>query len=188
MGITFKHFNILENPRVRQWLKVYSNWKTYPQVYINKEFIGGIDVIDELVEGGEFAEMIPKECQKLPPIEIFDQMLKSFDVVALIDGTPESTTEDSSKSLINTLNENSIKYVTVDFSSLDQETRDHINSTHGVSTVPYIFLKQKPFGGEEELKKIVSDGTLETVIPEGSRKLSLNDKLKKLISKFNPFL
>mmetsp|Transcript_18228 Transcript_18228/g.20401 ORF Transcript_18228/g.20401 Transcript_18228/m.20401 type:complete len:444 (+) Transcript_18228:1-1332(+) len=180
--ITFKHFNILEDQRIRQWLKVYSGWKTFPQVFVNKEFIGGIDVIDGLVEEDEFLDSIPKECKKLPPIEVFDQMLTSFDVVILIEGTAEAPTSESSKSLIETLSSNSVKYVSVDYSSLDQEVKDHITSVHGVSTSPYIFLKQKPFGDLEAFKKVVEDNTLETVIPEGSRKLSLNDKLKKLIN------
>lgn len=186
--LTFKHVNILEEPRIRQWLKVYSNWQTYPQVYINKEFIGGIDIIDELVEGDEFIEMVPKECKKLPPIEIFEKMLHSFDVIVLIEGTPDKTTAESSKSIIKSLDDNSVKYVTVDYTILEQQVLDHIKNQHGVPEFPYIFLKTKPFGTEEALRKICEEGKLETVIPEGSRKISLNDRLKKLISKFDALL
>ena len=180
----FKHFNILENQKIRSWLKVYSNWKTYPQVYINGEFVGGIDVVSELVEEGEFIDMVPDSCKKLPPTDMFEQMLASFDVVVLIDGLPDKPNNDASKSLISTLNDNSIKYVTVDFSSLESEVKEHIKSKYGVSESPHIFLKKTSFGNEETLSKVISSGKLDTTIPEGSRKMSLNDKLKKLISKY----
>ena len=51
--------NILENERIRQWLKVYSKWPTFPQVFINGEFVGGIDIVTELIENDEFDEMVP---------------------------------------------------------------------------------------------------------------------------------
>jgi Grx4 family monothiol glutaredoxin len=54
-----KTFNILEDERIRQWLKSYSNWPTFPQVFVNGEFVGGIDIICELIENDEFDEMIP---------------------------------------------------------------------------------------------------------------------------------
>lgn len=181
--LTFKSYNILEDERIRQWLKIYSNWPTYPQVYINKEFVGGIDVIDQLVEEGEFIDMVPKECKKLPPIEIFEEMLSSFDVVVIMEGLPDKPNNDASKTLIETLEKNSIKYVTVDYSVLEEEVKEHIKSKYSVDSIPQIFLKKKPFGNQETLQKYVNDGTLESVIPEGSRKVSLNDRLKKLISK-----
>lgn len=130
-------------------------------------------------------DMIPKECKKLPPVEIFDQMLSSFDVVVLLDGTNDHPSTEESKSVLQKLKDNSVKYVSVDYSTLEQEVKDHISTVHGVSTAPYIFLKQKPFGNGETLQKVIDEGSLEAVIPEGSRQLSLNDKLKKLISKFD---
>lgn len=39
-------------------LKAYSNWPTYPQLYVKGELIGGLDIVKELVASGEFAEMI----------------------------------------------------------------------------------------------------------------------------------
>jgi Grx4 family monothiol glutaredoxin len=183
LELTFKSFNILEDERIRQWLKVYSNWQTYPQIYINKEFVGGIDVLDQLIEDGEFMDMVPKECKKLPPVEVFEEMLSSFDVVVLIEGLPDKTTSESSKSILETLDKNSIKYVTVDFTVLGEEVKKHIQEKYAVDSCPYIFLKRKSFGNEETLQKHINDGNLEDVIPEGSRKASLNDRLKKLISK-----
>lgn len=49
----FETFDILEDEEVRQGLKTYSNWPTYPQVYVKGELIGGLDIIKELKESGE---------------------------------------------------------------------------------------------------------------------------------------
>ena len=65
----YKTFNILKDERIRQWLKVYSKWPTFPQAFINQKFVGGIDVIMELIENDEFDEMVPQSC-KAPPVEV----------------------------------------------------------------------------------------------------------------------
>ncbi|KAJ2420933.1 glutaredoxin, partial [Coemansia sp. RSA 2524] len=46
---------------VRQGLKEYSDWPTYPQLYINGELAGGLDIVKEMIESGELMEMIPKD-------------------------------------------------------------------------------------------------------------------------------
>jgi Grx4 family monothiol glutaredoxin len=52
-NIPFKSFNILEDEDVRQGLKIYSSWPTYPQLYAGGTLVGGLDVVKELVELGE---------------------------------------------------------------------------------------------------------------------------------------
>lgn len=44
-SIQYSSFDILSDDEVRQGLKTYSNWPTYPQVYVNGELIGGLDII-----------------------------------------------------------------------------------------------------------------------------------------------
>jgi Grx4 family monothiol glutaredoxin len=62
-----KTFDILGDTRIRQWLKYYTKWPTFPQVYINGEFAGGLDVVLEMITEGEFDEMVPESCKKLNP-------------------------------------------------------------------------------------------------------------------------
>ncbi|RIB02687.1 glutaredoxin [Gigaspora rosea] len=56
--VKFGSFDILTDEEVRQGLKEYSKWPTYPQVYINGELIGGLDVVKEMIENGEFQTMV----------------------------------------------------------------------------------------------------------------------------------
>ncbi|KAJ8518466.1 hypothetical protein ONZ45_g4466 [Pleurotus djamor] len=54
----FTHFDILSDESVRQGLKKLNDWPTFPQLIINGEFAGGLDIVKEMVENGEFAEAI----------------------------------------------------------------------------------------------------------------------------------
>ncbi|MDO4636003.1 MAG: Grx4 family monothiol glutaredoxin [Lautropia sp.] len=52
--------NVLEDDDVRQGIKTYSNWPTIPQLYINGEFIGGVDIMAEMLDSGELQALIPE--------------------------------------------------------------------------------------------------------------------------------
>jgi monothiol glutaredoxin len=54
----FAFVNIFEDPEVREGLKTYSNWPTFPQLYVNGELIGGCDITVEMYESGELAELL----------------------------------------------------------------------------------------------------------------------------------
>jgi monothiol glutaredoxin len=57
-GATFETYNILADPEVRQALKEYSSWQTYPQLYVAGKFVGGCDIVTELHESGELATLL----------------------------------------------------------------------------------------------------------------------------------
>jgi len=61
LDVSFETFDVLQDPEIREGIKVFSNWPTIPQLYIHGEFIGGADIIRELYESGELAEAISKE-------------------------------------------------------------------------------------------------------------------------------
>lgn len=58
LAVPFKTFNILNDPEIRQGLKEYSNWPTFPQLYINGKLIGGNDILTEMYKSGELQEYI----------------------------------------------------------------------------------------------------------------------------------
>jgi monothiol glutaredoxin len=62
-GADFASVNVLEDPEVRANLPRYSNWPTFPQLFINGELIGGCDITLELYESGELERMV-KEARK----------------------------------------------------------------------------------------------------------------------------
>ncbi|KAK4228727.1 monothiol glutaredoxin-5, mitochondrial [Podospora fimiseda] len=54
----FAAFNVLEDQELRQGIKEYSDWPTIPQLYIDKEFIGGCDIIISMHQNGELAKLL----------------------------------------------------------------------------------------------------------------------------------
>jgi len=54
----FSTFDVLENPEIRAEIKNYSNWPTFPQLYISGELIGGLDIVQEMYIAGELDELI----------------------------------------------------------------------------------------------------------------------------------
>jgi monothiol glutaredoxin len=58
LNINFEVRNVLEDDALRQGIKEFSDWPTIPQLYIDKEFIGGCDIITQLYEEGKLAEKL----------------------------------------------------------------------------------------------------------------------------------
>lgn len=58
VGAKFSSFDILTDESVRQGLKEYSNWPTYPQLYVKGKLIGGLDIARELHEQGELQQTL----------------------------------------------------------------------------------------------------------------------------------
>lgn len=58
LGADFGSFNVLEDGEIREGIKMYGNWPTIPQLYINKELVGGSDIMMEMYESGELAEAL----------------------------------------------------------------------------------------------------------------------------------
>lgn len=54
----FETFNVLEDMEMREAVKQYANWPTYPQLYVKGEFVGGCDIIVEMFDKGELESVI----------------------------------------------------------------------------------------------------------------------------------
>ena len=58
VGKPFSFVNILEDEEIRQGLKAYSNWPTFPQLYVNGELIGGSDIVIEMYHSSELQKLL----------------------------------------------------------------------------------------------------------------------------------
>jgi monothiol glutaredoxin len=58
LKVRFVYINILENIQIRKMLPKYSDWPTFPQLYINGELIGGCDIVSELYEDNSLKEKL----------------------------------------------------------------------------------------------------------------------------------
>jgi monothiol glutaredoxin len=58
LNTPYETVNVLEDENIRNGIKIYSSWPTIPQLYVNGEFIGGSDIMIEMYQNGQLAEMI----------------------------------------------------------------------------------------------------------------------------------
>jgi len=58
LGVDYKDINVLDDPRVREGIKSYTNWPTIPQFYVKGEFVGGCDIVRERYQSGELQELL----------------------------------------------------------------------------------------------------------------------------------
>lgn len=54
----FAFVNVLEDQEIRDGIKQYSSWPTIPQLYVNQEFVGGADIMREMHQSGELAQLV----------------------------------------------------------------------------------------------------------------------------------
>lgn len=61
LGVKYAALDILPDPRIRQELSALSGWPTIPQLFVNKELVGGCDIVTEMYESGELAQLLGVE-------------------------------------------------------------------------------------------------------------------------------
>lgn len=61
LKVTFSSFDIFSDEEIRQGVKDYSNWPTYPQLYLNGKLVGGCDIVVEMAQSGELKELLEKK-------------------------------------------------------------------------------------------------------------------------------
>ena len=60
MGVEFTDVDVLADEAIRQGIKDYSDWPTIPQLYVKGEFVGGCDIITEMILSGELDQLLDK--------------------------------------------------------------------------------------------------------------------------------
>ena len=61
LGVGYKGVNVLTSNDLRQGIKDYSNWPTIPQLYVKGEFVGGCDIIREMLQAGELQSFLQEK-------------------------------------------------------------------------------------------------------------------------------
>ena len=61
LKVNFNSIDVLEDEKMRQGIKDFSDWPTIPQLYIKGNFIGGCDIVKEMFENGELKTLLEKK-------------------------------------------------------------------------------------------------------------------------------
>ena len=66
-GQKFAYVDILSHPEIRQNLPKYADWPTFPQLWVEGELVGGCDIVVEMFESGDLAELVNGAAQRAEP-------------------------------------------------------------------------------------------------------------------------
>jgi len=69
LEVPFAAVDILPDPRIRQELSALSNWPTIPQLFVRGELVGGADIVAEMYESGELAQLLGAEQPDAAPAQ-----------------------------------------------------------------------------------------------------------------------
>lgn len=114
LEIKYKSFDIFKDEGLRCWLRLYSGWKTYPQIYINGKVIGGLDKLTELVEKNEFMEMVPFDCRREGVKEFVLKISQENSVLVYGKGNVDSGVDKNSQEVYDFLKEKNLKFEVFD--------------------------------------------------------------------------
>ncbi|GBG27123.1 Monothiol glutaredoxin-S11 [Hondaea fermentalgiana] len=161
-GIKFSTFDILENEEVRQNLKTFAKWKTYPQLWVNGSLVGGLDIVQEM------AEMSDDLADELG-IEALDKRLaklvKQSPNMLFMKGVPDEPRCGFSRQIVEILRAEGISFGSFDILQ-DEEVRQGLKDFANWRTFPMLFSDGKLVGGLDVVQELQEEGELKETVSQ----------------------
>jgi len=180
-GAQFGSFNIFEDEEVRNGLKTFSNWPTYPQLYVDGKLIGGLDIAVEMNEEGELAPLLQEAIKKskavAPPPAVaaststsaprskeelharLHALTNQAPLMLFMKGTPQNPQCGFSSKMVKLLNDNNLTYSAFNILS-DEEVRTGLKEYSNWPTFPQFYAHGKLIGGLDIVTELANDGSL----------------------------
>ncbi|KAK2644068.1 hypothetical protein Ddye_019263 [Dipteronia dyeriana] len=166
--VDFGIFDILTDEEVRQGLKVYYNWSSYPQLYIKDELIGGSDIVLEMQKSGELKKVLAEKgiiVQKENLEDRLKNVITSSPVMLFMKGTPDSPRCGFSSKVVNALREEGVSFGSFDILS-DEEVRQGMKVYSNWPTFPQLYYKGELIGGCDIVLELQNNGELKSTLSE----------------------
>lgn len=167
VNATYGYFDILTDNDVREGLKKFSNWPTYPQLYVDGKLVGGLDVLKEMAENGELADALPKGSTKSGLDERLKALVNQAPVMLFMKGEPSAPQCGFSAKIVGLLNDAGAKYGHFDILT-DNEVRQGLKVYSNWPTYPQLYVKGKLIGGLDVVTEMAADGELEDLFADAS--------------------
>lgn len=176
VGADYGSFDILSNEEVRQGLKEYSQWPTYPQLYLNGELLGGHDIIVELEETGELkSELVNagalKNHSKSDMTIRLETLLHSEPVMLFMKGTPDEPQCGFSRKVVEALRREGIGFGSFNILG-DEGVRQGLKEYSNWPTYPQLYAQGELVGGCDIVIEMGESGELKSTIEEMCSKLA----------------
>ncbi|XP_057544232.1 monothiol glutaredoxin-S17 [Amaranthus tricolor] len=206
--VKFGSFDILTDHGVREGLKKFSNWPTYPQLYCKGELIGGCDIVISMHESGELKDVFrDHEIKTSNSINgkqpesgsgkgvtastglsssltsRLDSLINSSPVMLFMKGKPEEPKCGFSRKVVEILKQEKVEFESFDILT-DDEVRQGLKVHSNWSSYPQLYIKGELIGGSDIVLEMQKSGELSRVLAEKgiTRQESLDDRLKKLVN------
>jgi Grx4 family monothiol glutaredoxin len=162
--IAYSTFDILTDESVRQGLKTYSDWPTYPQIYVHGELVGGLDILKEMTEeGGDLATQfnVPKMIQDHDDgVRSLEDRLKALvnrsKVMLFMKGLPSQPRCGFSRQICEILKQQNVAFDAFDILS-DEEVRQGLKTFSDWPTYPQLYVNGDLVGGLDIVKEMVEN-------------------------------
>ncbi|XP_071827907.1 glutaredoxin-3-like [Apostichopus japonicus] len=161
-NIDYATFDILEDNEVRQGLKKYSDWPTFPQLYHDGELLGGLDIVKEMNEADEIEGTLPKK-QSLD--ERLKTLINTAPVMLFMKGSPDEPKCGFSRTICGILEDAGIKYNSFDILE-DNDVRQGLKKFSNWPTFPQLYAKGELIGGLDIVKELQESGELMNMISD----------------------
>ncbi|GMN50815.1 hypothetical protein TIFTF001_019974 [Ficus carica] len=165
--VDFEFFDILSDEEVRQGLKVYSNWSSYPQLYIKGELIGGSDIVLEMQKSGELRKVLAEKgiVQKETIEDRLKKLISSSPVMLFMKGAPDAPRCGFSSKVVNALRQEGVSFGSFDILT-DEEVRQGLKVFSNWPTFPQLYYKDELIGGCDIVLELKKNGELKSALTE----------------------
>ncbi|KAK9267972.1 hypothetical protein L1049_010409 [Liquidambar formosana] len=165
--VDFGSFDILSDEEVRQGLKVYSNWSSYPQLYIRGELIGGSDIVLEMQKSGELTRVLAEKgiVQKETIEDRLKKLITSSPVMLFMKGNPDAPRCGFSSKVVDALREEGVSFGSFDILT-DEEVRQGLKVFSNWPTFPQLYYKGELIGGCDIIMELQNNGELKSTLSE----------------------
>jgi len=164
-GVPFGHFDILQDEEVRQGLKEFSNWPTYPQLYAKGELVGGCDIILEMHAAGELKAELLKAVPSVPstadPHARLRALVSASPVQLFMKGSPAEPRCGFSRKVVEALKETGVPFGHFDILQ-DEEVRQGLKEFSNWPTYPQLYAKGELVGGCDIILEMHAAGELKS--------------------------
>ncbi|CAH8388112.1 unnamed protein product [Eruca vesicaria subsp. sativa] len=165
--VDFGSFDILSDNEVREGLKKFSNWPTFPQLYCNGELLGGSDIVLEMQKSGELREVLSEKGitgeQSLE--DRLKTLINSEKVMLFMKGSPDEPECGFSSKVVKALRDENVSFGSFDILS-DEEVRQGIKSFSNWPTFPQLYYKGELVGGCDIIMELSRSGDLKATLSE----------------------
>ncbi|KAK1314036.1 Monothiol glutaredoxin-S17 [Acorus calamus] len=205
-GVEFGSFDILTDNEVREGMKKFSNWPTFPQLYCKGELLGGCDIAVAMHESGELKEVfkdhgilpLSKTADMTLSVDLTDKggatsdasglssalasrlesLVNSSPVMLFMEGKPNEPQCPYSRKVVEILQQEKVKFESFDILT-DDEVRKGLKVFSNWSSYPQLYIKGRLIGGSDIVLEMQKSGELNRLLAE---KVTLEDRLRSFIS------